>query len=59
MVKITSTSTKYPSPTKEFLPYGNVALCFPSLSQEQRSVLQSTGTKLLPQLLCTVVVVSP
>lgn len=58
MVKITRTSTKYPSPTKEFLPYGNVALCFPCLSQEQRNMSQSTGTNLSPQLLCTVAVAS-
>lgn len=58
MVKITRTSTKYPSPTKEFLPYGNVALCFPCLSQEQRCVLQSTGTNLLPHLVYTVAVAS-
>lgn len=56
MVKIARTNTKYPSPTEEFLPYGNVALCFPCLSQEQRRVLQSTGTNLLPQLVCTVAV---
>lgn len=52
MVKITRTSTKYPSPTEEFLPYGNVALCFPCLPQEQRRVLQSTGTNLLPRIVC-------
>lgn len=46
MVKITRTSTKYPSPTEEFLPYGNVALCFLCLSLEHRD------SSLAPAWLC-------
>lgn len=55
MVKITRTSTKYPSPTDEFLPCGYVALCFPCISPKQRHKLHSMGTNLLPQLIYRVV----